>query len=219
MTDKIQYTNLDVVGVNAITLDAGDTLEVLPGVRVTTTTGFAAVYSTASSVAVNIDGTLFGDNAIFFTGGSANDVVQVETQAILSAIHNTIDIAGSGDSVTNDGQITSIEGDGLSLGAGSTVANSGTITGQLAGVVATDGSTVDNSGTIHGGVQFTAGNNVLDNDSGGTITGAIDMGAGGGRIDNAGYLHGDIDLGGGTTRLINDGTITGDISGAGSEDL
>src|ERR1700759_1818760 len=112
MADKVQATDLNVTGMNAITLDAGDTLEILPGVHVSTDSGFAGVYSTGSNVTVGVDGTLFGDNAIFLTGGSANDAVLVGTQAILSAFHNTIDIAGSGDHVTNNGQIMSLEGDG-----------------------------------------------------------------------------------------------------------
>ena len=152
----------------------------------------------------------------------------------------------AGDSITNDGVISSPGFNGLTDSAAirianstsETIANAGTISGPVAiyveiGATASIentgtilGSTtvvdssqvaIDNSGTWHGLLDLdSSGNNTLTNS--GRIHGGILFGSGDNTFADTGTLTGNVSFGTGSDTLTNTGTIAGNITFAGSGD-
>ena len=113
-----------------------------------------------------------------------------------------------------------VAGDGLALGAGSALTNSGTLDAAVS--LVSGSATVENSGTLRGKVSYgaTGGSNKFTNS--GLVTGAVAFTdtTGGDTVDNAagGALAGGVSFAGADDSLTNYGTVGGVAydSGAGS---
>ncbi|HEY1709125.1 MAG TPA: calcium-binding protein [Rhizomicrobium sp.] len=221
MTDKIISADLITSGMEAVTLNSGDTVEVLTGVTVSASSGFAGIFSTASNVTASVDGTVFGSNGIFFTSGSSGDTVRVGTQGAVIGMDNGIDIAGAA-TVTNSGEISSVQADAISMGANSQLLNNGTIDGDTVALVGNGGTSIVNNGTMsaesNNAILESSGNNTLVNhgtiDSNSASHYGVDFLSSGNSVTNTGTISGGttgvyFNTGGGTNILDNSGTISG----------
>ncbi|MBP9183384.1 MAG: hypothetical protein KBF78_09650 [Fuscovulum sp.] len=207
---------------NVYILQGDDDLHVGLGVTLTTTwsdpvshTGADTVISWVGSHVITVEGTLIGaDDAINLVGCVTAQTVTINATGVL--------ISG-GDGVVADA-------DGVILdGLGSVLHNAGTITsyGSAASLVVPDGgtTTVTNSGTMTGRVagvwhKWGTGTLVLTN------TGVIESpghavlgGTSADLVTNRGKLRGLVDLGGGDDLLdTRGGTVTGAILGGDGDD-
>ncbi len=170
-------------------------------------------------------GTITGGIDSASTAGGAD--ILIETGGHVSAIgHAAIVLSGSGNTITNNGEISVADGNytiDLSGSIGDTVTNSGTISGVVTlgnydtvtnsdgtisnGIVFAYGNILTNSGTIDGGIQG-AGAAIIEN--AGTITrGIADFNAAADTIDNTGKILGMIDEQ--AAILTNSGTMHGEL--------
>ncbi|HEX2591302.1 MAG TPA: calcium-binding protein [Rhizomicrobium sp.] len=221
----VQSTDIHASGANAITLATNDTLEVTVGVSVTTTTGWNGVFSTGDHVAIGVDGSLFGSNGIYIFGSAGGNNINVGTQGSVTGMGDAIHLNGAGfNYIANNGQIMSVQGAAISMGANSFLLNNGTISGYANGLVSTGGNTIVNHGTIvsqvNNAIHETNGGNTLTNS--GTISATSNSYDGVYFLDNNNTVNNSGTISGGEgvyfnnsagyNTLNNSGTIMGTVS-------
>ncbi len=237
ITSNVVHTSAD--GVDLI---PGDNLYIAPGVTVaggSDGSSFSGAVSTGGVMAVQIEGTLFGNDYGLEIADGAN-VIQIGPEGSVIANSQSAVYCGSGgDIITNNGVIQGslytqtggivVHGSGDStvfnngsvsgntaifLEAGdNAIVNTGTITGDAFGIVldtaAGTTSTIDNSGTV-------AVNTLADSNT----DAILDTGSGTLKITNQGHIAGDITFGPGKDWLDSTlGTIDGTVFGAAGNDM
>lgn len=196
----------------------------------------SGVFANSAGVAVTNAGTIRGNGS--YDGFDRAPDAGVTIAAAGSSVANSGTISGAGAGITTAYYINPSTNTPEGRAIGTTVSNTGTITGESNdGVRLIGGGTVTNSGTIRGlagagtdGISMFAFNGqntgnqtsigTITNQAGGTIGGAR-FGAllsGGGVIDNAGTMTGNVGAiiiqadtaeTGKTAKITNSGTITG----------
>ena len=198
MVDTYQTANTIGSGTRFTFTATEDTYTVLEGVTVATTDGTDAVFGTQGGQAVYVDGTVAGGpRAINLSGGdnrvavSADGVVR-GNDTFFDGIGVFFGRLDADNQLVNEGQIVGNGADGV-LAHQVDITNTGTISGRdngvFVGLFGGTGSTVLNSGTITGGADdnsqrlnsgvFSEGDDtVIVNAAGGVISSIADMGAG-----------------------------------------
>ena len=148
------------------------------------------------------------------------DAGSVENTAVTSAAG----VTGVTVNVAQNGELTVGSGPAISLGDGSTITNSGTVTGTTAGILLSEGNavnTINNSGSIIGtagpGIRINAKGNTTITNSGNISGGGADailFGDGNDTLTvTGGTIAGNVDQGDGAdTFLMTGGTITGNFT-------
>jgi Ca2+-binding RTX toxin-like protein len=158
-------TNTIVTNADAITLNSGDSIYVIPRVLVAGvgvlgggSTRADGIRSTGGSINATIDGAVFGSRSgIEIDGG--NNVIEIGHDALVTGqTLYGISLANGGNTFINNGTITGLSGAALiSTGVvfgDNTIINNGTISGVNDGLVAVGpGNSIINAGTVTGGLN------------------------------------------------------------------
>jgi Ca2+-binding RTX toxin-like protein len=209
----VPYT--DSIGAGTrIELAAGQGAEILPGIRIESTT-LQGILGVWSGHRVNVDGTVRGPYigiqvgmGLSYNPGSSDGFISISNSGSVSGGIAGILIAGNRARVENDGVVFSAN-TGVYVLANpanheAQVINTGTIIAQNNAILRGAGEglvTITNSGLIKGGnvaigVEDSAGREVITNT--GRIEGAVFTGAGDDRVNTArGTITGSVSLGAG----------------------
>jgi hypothetical protein len=223
---------------NPTTITASGTVTVSSGVAITGPLGGAepdAGWTISNAGSVTATGSAAGANGVDLAGGGSST-----NSGVIAGFYNGVDVSSGVSTITNTGTIDSSgleaidnpnqhEYDGIYLGGGGSVTNSGTgtIFGGIGGIDIAGGTgTVSNSGSIvtttldgngveldQGGTVSNTGTGTLYGDySGVIITGGIGVVTNGGTIGAIGAAGYGIDLEAGGT-ITNTGSVIGSYGG------
>ena len=163
----IQATNTT----STITLpDLDDTLEILPNVIVSASTG-PAVAAQLGEVTVDVEGFVFGNDAFLDTTTKGFDAITIGATGTAVGIDTAIIIEGPESHILNLGVIESLDGSAIALKLGGEIDNAGTIAGQIDAINDDGDDLIANSGRISGvedAIAKLGGSNTINNT--GTIT-------------------------------------------------
>jgi outer membrane autotransporter protein len=146
---------------------------------------------------VTCTGTTITQNPPIGYGTGSQDGLTVNNFGTISSLTGAPGLfLDSDNTINNSGAITSASGEGIRSGTGTTITNSGAISGSI-GVVSGAGATITNSGAITGRSGF-----AITSGAGTTLTNT-------GSITGSSGVSGAVSLSGGGNTIINSGTITG----------